>query len=1149
MDKKNKKAHKRKDRSSFISPILKYKKMLLGKLDLSDSEVFDIIDDIRKFSKTSAISNHIFKELLTSQKVFRDCFERLITSRDLNFSQYMLVTRSDSSIDDNLNFICIALTFQVERLKVIVAKKRLMEQSLLYLKKDEVDAQIKDLIDVGGTGIWIVATKLSSLFFMGDDKEVIDFRNSLPEGIDSFSESLLLYEILKARTTTTYHTYSHSVNRQLEDIRFNGIKYVDEHLKFVADFDPNDTYKGLEVLLSLFSLHRLTDLFFLVLRTLKYCYIHRINVDASISTLISIQTEIESDELDLVLAKHTGDYVGKYENEECLKKISEFYLKEEYEDVFKNYIDIFLKKPSTSYLYEILSNSSISCESGIKLPPLVNEIIILFSNLKLKVNVEKSLSRLSVIFLNLKQFDWAYHLKAKIEKFSYDGNKSKSACYDFSDLGQIRISPFDLETLYRLNNDSQTSVVIDYFETTPVIQKYLKDCFNKSEFCSVDIPVWRFVKSKAEHFHYLSEHENCLVQYEKLNDLESESLCPIETSARLIESLFLNGEVEKSIKLMAAKLLKGEDFSVFPLDSISRHISKTVNKNVDLEVLESCSIVLHFYNLKYPGNDVTQVISNLVERMIKLIGIEEPSKITPKNWPLSTFILSHVMTIDVLDGFVFLFENDLEIYVTKMNVCKSFLAGDVNKHDITFLDHIYNEYSSAFNRMILQLCSSEMSEGRIKVDKESLKVFLLDELSPVFNELERGITDEQIEFIDIKHEFGSATISGNKSVGAIADAILKIFTEYTVNKLFGLDNCLNMKFRHGEIRNHLWSVLRQQNIQGKKLSPTEYDVDTVFDDYKLFNSDTIAALKLNHSTFLVKLQNIIFEFRARCSVDSADFIGDEKKFFNFPVNSQFFLEFINQFNIGKSLSALLEFTFSWLDDETEKLLEQIKSSHIPNLKSEVIGLYDQYLSSLEAAPFVFKNKISFSKNEIESRLDELSTWFDWVGEPTSPFNFGAVHDKSIEIVHSLYPSMNIRRKYEDQTGFLIKPNLFTTFVTILCLALENAVEHCGNDRHVNISTAITNGSNKLQFSIKNTVSIEQSKNLPSIVKKINEDLSNNFIERAAKESGSGIFKIKTLLVDRMKAEPDMHVSITDKHFILEFTLADSERIIYENSDS
>ena len=66
---------------------------------------------------------------------------------------------------------------------------------------------------------------------------------------------------------------------------------------------------------------------------------------------------------------------------------------------------------------------------------------------------------------------------------------------------------------------------------------------------------------------------------------------------------------------------------------------------------------------------------------------------------------------------------------------------------------------------------------------------------------------------------------------------------------------------------------------------------------------------------------------------------------------------------------------------------------------------------------------------------------------------------------------------------------------------------------------------------------------------MNDELSSNNSDKASKDSGSGLFKIKSLLANRVKVKANISVALKQDEYKLIIKIIDGEGLLYENSDS
>lgn len=1133
------------------------KKLIVGKRNISVDEIREIIVETRRATQDTNVSNHIFRELIDYPN-FKESLSNVIKGKNFDIVNFGPPYLIDSSLDDNLNFCTIVLDCFSEDLTFYLQLKEEVEKALLNSEFDKTNALLDEVEERIGVSFWSISTRYSNFFFAGEDEDLLNYHkqkysNTVSEddsnSATTFSISLLEKELTKSRKTQTYEGYRHSLNRQIEDLTFHGYQNMVDTIKFLSDFEPSADYSELRVLCSRIPLLRLPDLFNFFMRLLKISYLRNIEIPRTTRSLERISNKINNESLKITISKIKNDYSGKFNSEETIKNITNYYLSENYNEVINLSEQLFNTDPAKSHLFEIVAKSIESEDELVNISGLTQEIIALIFRIHNNKDFEKSLKRLKLVFLNLKQFDWAYHLKAQIDKYTFKEQGSVSFKYNFVDIEQIRLPPFDNAAILRAFNNGNQEGISQYYDKYENTLEILKFALNIESQDLQKTPEWRRYKTKADYLSFSRKYDEALEFFNKAYELEISEIKKDDIEAKIIFTLLkARREVEAIIRISHC-LIENKEPSNLPLLQTAKYIIGNVNNESELDFLEASAIVLHYYNLKYPNDDVTQEVANVCEQLLKKQNIFSVEEFKVENWSCSRFILTHVLSVDVLDGFITFFEDELEVYSTKISLCLDLLQSQNIESDKKLFNHVLGDYNSTFNRMILLICTNEANEGRIRVDKESLKVVLNDELAEDFNLYDRNNQEHDMKFIPIDDDWKSVELTGGDRTSFILNLVSRIFKEYAVNKLYGLDNCLNLNFRHGELRNHLWSPLRQQNITGKKISENKFNVDSVFADYNLLGNELKETLKHKLNKLLSDIEYTIFNFRKRCNADAIDLIEDDDRFFQFFLNKEDLLEANEAFSSGKSLDSIIELVFSILHSRTNEILKNIRQTHITELKEKFEKIFNSFDKSTDKGPHEFRNKIRLAKTGILERIEEVEEWFDWAEEPKNPFNFGATFEKATTIIESLYPSIKFDFQRNINSFILIKPKFFTSLVAIFTLALENAAKHSGLEDGVRVIFKIYENNGNIKIVVRNSISEATKTIIDGKIPGIKGDLKKDVTDKAAKDSGSGIFKIKSLLINKMKINASIDIFRDFDDFVLEIDIEKKMELMHENFNS
>lgn len=1133
------------------SSMLAYQKLVFGMDDAPDELFKQVVNEIRINAKSETQALYVYKDLLLIEP-YKKAAKGIFLKQGLDIENDTLNFNAGSTIDDNLCWIATNLELFHEELNIFILKKNKVERFILKGEFDLALDELKQLVAACGESIWSVSTYFTCLFFLDQDDKLLEFRNNLPSDISELSKICILYEYATSRASSTYQNYLSSLSRQCEDLRIEGLNAYEDLIKFKYDFDPTVLYKDYRIIISGFSYSRLCDLYLFLLRSLRYCLIHNIEIPRTYKLFSTINNDLNDPQLNLILSKFGQNHdLIRPDKENLISwsiiEVHDAYLAENYDKVIELANELLAQSPETSIIYEIVAKSIDSSSVKLVCYGPVMEIINSVRNLYNKNEVESNTKKLSKLFLNLKQFDWAFHLKAQIHKYGISHKGKVSDQYNFADSTQTILNPFDLDNInnYADSIDNIGKLLEGYVDFV-AIHEFLDVNLRNLDKRNI-LSEWRFYKSKADYAFNKKQFANAIENYQKLLSIESENYCKIEVKAKLIESHYLNQNFNHAIDQLAEALVSGFEPSLFPIQDIAKYIIQNIQRNDDLKLLESCSIVLYFYN-SFFNEDVTQELSNILENLFKSSGHDVVEDVSLTNWDFSPYILTHILTIDVMDGFIRLFDDDVDIYTARLKICKTLLS-DIGDENSSLYKHVLNEHNSSFNRMVLYFCTSEGIDGRINIDKDSLKVLLLDELADDFIQLEHLEYSDDFKIIGLADENNSGTVVGNPLVLKLTDILARIFNEYTVNKLYGLDNSLNVGLRHGELVNHMWGPLKLNKIAGVKGDDGIFNVDLTFDDYKLYQPEVLTEIKTKYANFLAEFNKAVLKFRNLCHVDAGEQVTDEERLFNYTIPDSFFNYFVEQYNKGLSLEQLIDEVFYFLDKETDEKLIHIRECEFNKFESNLMNKFIELKNNLKPLPRNFSQKFNLSTTQCGERLTALRTWFDWAGEPNTPFVLGAANLKARELVASLYPSSSINYELTDDSIPLIKSKYFTSFVTLFSLVQENALKHCGLEDSIFITEKFS--SIEGDFFIEYTNNIHKSKldELQRKVANINENLAGNIVERAARDSGSGIYKIKSILDNRIKVENTMNISVKNNLFTVTINIIDRGKIEYENSVS
>ncbi len=1124
-------------------------KRVTGKYDvLPENELLELCLKVRGDSTSSAQANRIYQSYLDDEKFIKS-IRSLYIKHDYDIDGHKVLScRGDATVDDSLSWVAITLTKFTDEIKFFINSKGIIERAMLLGDYGLVNEELKKIETYLGKSIWGVSTYLSGLYFANKDNHVVEFSSNISDAISEQSKVKISYEAGKSRSSSTYDYYLNSLDRQQEDLRIKGLKDYGDYFKFTNDFDPSHVHSSFTNIVASYTCSRLCDLYVFFIRALKYCYIHGIEIPKTLEVTKQLFASIDDPELQVILRRYDVKESLEFDlnHDSRYLNVVDMYLAENYDGAVKAARSLLSVSPSYSILYEIVAKSLIFSEEELGLDGPVAEIVESISNIQKKVDVNLNIRKISKIFLNLNQFDWSFSLKPIFNKFKAN-RANNELCYLFSDSTHVVFNPFDFKDVGKFFRDS------DLVSLTDVGFKYVEEFIDVACDYREDKGIlsdWRYFKTRADFSFHLNDHVDAIKFYSKINECKCANCCLQENNSRLLKSYFLNGQYELVIQKLAEALLMKVNPFLFPIKEVAEYILSVIRKNSDVGLLEACAIVLHFYNIHLDEKDVTQDISNISENLLSVIGIDNLEELDVSSWKLNPFLLTHVLSVDVMDGFIFLLDGGVDVYRARINICSSLLANkDLLKNDID-KDYIINELNSSFNRMVLYFALSESSNGRISVEKESLKLILVEELKDDYLALDIHKRDRsEIKEIIISEEEKRLTISGSEFHMLLLRMLDRILEQYTSNKLYGLDNSLNVGIRHGGLFNHIWAPMKRNEIAGSKLKNDEFSTGDILGDFKLLNKEVANKISSSVSSFISEVEKEILYFRNSCYVDTSEFANKDDRFFKYKRGRSLLDLLISSYDKGYTLSEMIDLIFDSLDVTTLNNFESIRNRDLLDLKNNIDRYFVSVIAEIDLAPRSLIDRLRITKYEINTRINELKQWFDWTLEPSSPFFFGAAYVKANDLVSALYPYSKVMDSNEDMTSILLDGKFFTSFVTIFSLLQENIVRHSGYTSVVYFDNNVYfDEYDVLTIECKNKVKVDDVDILKAKVLEINENLGNNIIDRASHDTGSGIYKIKSILNSKLKVENSISISVEDDFFVVFIKIIDIASLRYNKGE-
>ncbi|WP_342222707.1 hypothetical protein, partial [Yersinia enterocolitica] len=220
-------------------------------------------------------------------------------------------------------------------------------------------------------------------------------------------------------------------------------------------------------------------------------------------------------------------------------------------------------------------------------------------------------------------------------------------------------------------------------------------------------------------------------------------------------------------------------------------------------------------------------------------------------------------------------------------------------------------------------------EGRIYVDKSSLKAKLINDVEREL-EILRGSDNKELNtYVELTDDHGIEyhTMS-TPFMRDVFDLMMKVSDGYTIDKLYGIDQSLNVGIRHGGIVNLLWAPLKNNGIAALKSKDSKFIPNPVWrNDFGYYNKGFLDSIDKNLVFLNEKLNTIINDTKEKVHINTGEFI-ESAKVFNYAIEIEFVEEMAGSIDKIDG-DTFIELIFNYLDEKTNDCLDYAKNNFIP----------------------------------------------------------------------------------------------------------------------------------------------------------------------------------------------------------------------------
>lgn len=700
--------------------------------------------------------------------------------------------------------------------------------------------------------------------------------------------------------------------------------------------------------------------------------------------------------------------------------------------------------------------------------------------------------------------------------------------------------------------------------------------FVNSKFSNPQLIFWNDIKDKIEfnqkdYEEHISIRINSAISKKDYYGLDNENIPSTklkiyktrigyyyddEVQIKLLEDLYKDENLnpyyqEQNTLFLFKAYLESQNY-----DSLIQLLVNSFFRNKFLlDRLDKLQIINYFIDINYEIKKITIDLPILfyiedmdsyylfvtLELFLTSIDVSKPSEIEFINEKDKLiFLLNKVCTIDVLNYFYLIYENDDDVIKERIDILKNLAKFDRDNQKSYF-----DEIAFLTQRQRIKHVIKRVNDGKISLNFSRIKEDKKINLENSFNRFLRikGFTDKNELLLFDSHDLLKSFLSeieGDYERFQEASYInfKALFIELTDHFLFskehGLEGDLSTRIRHGVIENQLRMVFKPLNLISTKKSENEYNNIVFWDelcDEKSYMPDIKNSIQKILKNFSESIDTLILKIvKEFIQIQSNNHHSKLNALFNYRFSDEYlYLMFKEVSSVVNNYEDFLSYVFEILTIHTKKLLKDVRRI----FKSEINHQFQQLLNNLESKLKLVINRgevwselnqnINLARTQIERELHNVSNWFKITNE---------IHEGALDmdtIVKTAFESINIYYSENEKLkpeisdpikGFLFEKGLY--YIDIFRILIDNAIEHSKlNMNELKIKVVIENkiikkefednGYSELIINFQNNLcdSIDLNnlnERLDNVVVNWNSDLS-----KVNTEGGSGLHKIKRLI--------------------------------------
>ncbi len=669
-----------------------------------------------------------------------------------------------------------------------------------------------------------------------------------------------------------------------------------------------------------------------------------------------------------------------------------------------------------------------------------------------------------------------------------------------------------------------------------------------------NVPPARELKYRAAFWLQLRDYQGAITEYKRLRSEAGGKMPFHEDVVRGLFKAYLGaGMYEDAIRLIVDTYLMNRHLLL--AIRLKDCLDVAAGRGATTEPTEICRPI--FYSICYRegllGNGLWDVYVQY-DDFLTSHGVVKPSDLLLSlgdyDQDRVIYFLRHVCVPEVMDNSPFAFATTKELEDERIVLCQALQQLDHENADL-----YSREIHELMRRGMIRESIRNVDRSKIYIDTSGIAKSLDSLCREKFQRcLLFASLDERLRktpaLRQLLSEGSPARVIVWTDMGfeAFREVFDDIKRRYIFSNEYGLDSYISVRVRHGtlagQIRSHFEAehLITRLNAETGSYDENKYWKETTFVG---LGGDVPQKANVLLMEFSREIDRVIDTVKNRWLQIKGEQNGFEGMF-DFDYSCEQLLELWAKLFVKDEVASYDNFIaaiFSELNHRTTENLERVQRRVREDLRDRLTHALDTLLartSELHCALHLsqFAASVTRCRTNIQNELETIAGWFEnFEQAPLPDFEFEHLVDTTIEMVRKCYPSRAICPKLCVQSGLYCQGAVFTSFIDIMFIVLENVARHStcdGTDTIVpTVAAQVENG--KFRLDVSND--IPESADIPRLRRRL-EDLSkkggpgdSDSVIRA--EGGSGYYKLlKIVRYDLRRAHYDVSFAISeDNRFI------------------